>query len=311
MRLRSRPTPLRGLRVGISGAVPEREAWGDVQDLDQIILRFVAQLSRLVIKYGGSLVHGSHPTFTPVMAAQVQPDEWIDAPSLTLIASLLFGDPPTVVERAHRVARVVLTNQIGEGGADNRQTLADSLTALRMQLIREVDVIVAVGGKLHIEDGYHRGVLEELTLARWQDIPCFIVGSAGGLAGRAHDDVARQFSTGNRLGEQDVRRLAERGVGLDAAVGLLLEHLVVNAHLFRRERDQLGAAFSRDPAIDGFELLSADGTFSPLSERVRFEAGAVRAVADRFAEVRAAFDQGDAGRVAALIGREYDRGAAT
>src|SRR5258706_8703957 len=83
--------PLRGLRVGISGAVPERESWGGVADLDQLILHFISQLSALVLMYGGEVVHGSHPSFTPVLAAQAKDFGSRTSKSLTLVYSELFG----------------------------------------------------------------------------------------------------------------------------------------------------------------------------------------------------------------------------
>src|ERR687896_99147 len=85
---------LGGIRVGIAGAVPEPEHWGNVRDLDRVILNFVAQLSALVMKYGGKVVHGSQPAFTPVLVEQAR--KYPKKQALTLIASKLWGDPPEV-----------------------------------------------------------------------------------------------------------------------------------------------------------------------------------------------------------------------
>jgi hypothetical protein len=138
------PSPLRGLRVGITGAVPEPESWGKARALDQTILRFVSQLSGLVLKYGGEVVHGSHPSFTPVIATQARHFQSESATkALTLIASELFGDPPPVVVRCADVARVVLTPRIGD--PKSPQIRDYSLTALRLALAQEIDVVVAVG----------------------------------------------------------------------------------------------------------------------------------------------------------------------
>ena len=54
--------------IGISGAVPDREDWSEPA-MDRGILEFVALFSGIVFKYGGRIVHGSHPTFTPIIAS--------------------------------------------------------------------------------------------------------------------------------------------------------------------------------------------------------------------------------------------------
>src|SRR5260370_40767621 len=57
--------------VGLSGAVPDRKDWSEPA-MDRGILEFVALLSGIVIKYGGRIVHGCHPTFTPVILRQAR-----------------------------------------------------------------------------------------------------------------------------------------------------------------------------------------------------------------------------------------------
>ena len=55
--------------VGLSGAVPDRNDWSEPAT-DRGILEFVALFSGLVFKYGGRIVHGSHPTFTPLFSVR-------------------------------------------------------------------------------------------------------------------------------------------------------------------------------------------------------------------------------------------------
>src|SRR3954465_15485778 len=57
--------------VGLSGAVPDRKDWSEPA-MDRGILEFVALFSGLVLKYGGRIVHGSHPTFTPIILRQAR-----------------------------------------------------------------------------------------------------------------------------------------------------------------------------------------------------------------------------------------------
>src|SRR3954453_9082379 len=57
--------------VGLSGAVPDRKDWSEPA-MDRGILEFVALFSGLILKYGGRIVHGSHPTFTPIILRQAR-----------------------------------------------------------------------------------------------------------------------------------------------------------------------------------------------------------------------------------------------
>ena len=57
--------------IGISGAVPNRAEWSEPA-MDRGILEFVSLFSGIVIKYGGRIVHGCHPTFTPVILRQAR-----------------------------------------------------------------------------------------------------------------------------------------------------------------------------------------------------------------------------------------------
>jgi hypothetical protein len=57
--------------IGLSGAVPDRRDWSEPA-MDRGILEFVALFSGIVFKYGGRIVHGSHPTFTPVILRQAR-----------------------------------------------------------------------------------------------------------------------------------------------------------------------------------------------------------------------------------------------
>src|SRR4051794_24144518 len=62
---------LREYSIGLSGAVPGRASWSEPA-MDRAILEFVALFSGIVFKYGGIIVHGSHPTFTPVILRQAR-----------------------------------------------------------------------------------------------------------------------------------------------------------------------------------------------------------------------------------------------
>src|SRR5437773_8441593 len=146
---------LEGYDVGLSGAVPDRHEWTEPA-MDRGILEFVALMTSLVVKYGGRIVHGAHPTFTPVIlrhAAQHATNR--NKPAVTLVMSKLWAKEYSAdeLETLRRHADVILTPQVGSGGPDNVETRNKSLRRMRLTLIDQMNVMVAVGGKLHRADG--------------------------------------------------------------------------------------------------------------------------------------------------------------
>ena len=234
----SQELPLAGLRVGISGSVPEREYWGPTVDLDRLILGFVSRLSGFVMQYGGTIVHGSHPAFAPVIAEQALELRRMGGAGpaagrpnpLRLFASQFFGEVPEGLQRAARrsAAEVILTPRFGPKGTNSAVVRNDSLTAMRVAMTGQVDVLVAIGGKLQRDTGFNPGVLEELAIMRWYGIPCFVVAGFGGL----ERTMLHQFSEGNLLSQDEVDQMAMRTKSGEEYVGTLLAH-------FARHRDAL------------------------------------------------------------------------
>ncbi len=225
---------LQGLRVGISGAVPEEQYWKQPQQNEQI-LRFVGLLSDLVMKYGGRIVHGNHPTFTPIIVGRANKHFGPQAngkpatvhphlPPVTLVASELWPlawEFPLLPE----VVDVIQTPRFGPGDATDPETRNKSLTALRLVLLANVDIVIAVGGKLHRGLGFNPGVLEELTIARWRQVPCIIVAGYGGLTGEMDRDLIVPFGVGSGLDDQEKERLASMDQEIDLHVGGIVAHL--------------------------------------------------------------------------------------
>jgi len=293
--------PLAGLRVGISGAVPERQYWGSVPDLERLILSFISQLSALILKYGGGVVHGSQPLFTPVLAEEARRHQTTSR-SLTLIASQLWGKLPPVADRAAKLANasVILTPRIGEADVNDPDTRNKSLTAMRLTLAQKIDVLVAVGGKLHHETGLNAGVLEELTYARRRQVPCFIVAGFGGAAGSLEQEIILEFSAGNLLGAVDSGDRTPNRTTLDMAtwtdtiddyVGKLLLHLVKNRDTFLKSKEESAEIqFEERSFLD--KTLSAFGFGDPYVVRVaRVDVESVERSLQLFDRLRRAMSQ--------------------
>lgn len=175
---------LEGLEVCLSGAIPEREKWTE-RAMDRGILEFVALFSGLIFKYGGRIVHGSHPSFTPIILRQARLHSTReDKPPVTLVMSdLWFVDyPPDEIQSMTDVAELVVTKKIGSGTDADAQTRNDSLTVMRTVLIAAQNIMVAVGGKMHEKDGANPGVAEEMALAEKHKIPRYLIGGLGGYS---------------------------------------------------------------------------------------------------------------------------------
>ena len=211
--------------IGLSGAIPDRKDWSEPA-MDRGILEFVALFSGIVFKYGGRIVHGSHPTFMPVILrqARLHGGKRLRKP-VTLIMSEIWAHDlrPEDIDSMTDIAEFVVTKKIGDGGPADVNTRNRSLSAMRRVLIDAQNVMVAVGGKMHSKDGIVPGVAEEMTLAEEKAIPRFLVGGLGGFARK----LARELTPStlnNSLPQQDNVTLFGTD-DVSACVSVLFEHL--------------------------------------------------------------------------------------
>src|ERR1700674_4359245 len=120
--------------IGLSGAVPDRGDWSEPA-MDRGILEFVALFSGIAFKYGGRIVHGSHPTFTPVILrqARLHASKERSRKAVTLIMSELWAKdlPKEFIDGVADVAEFLVTKRIGEVGPENVETRNRSLTEMR------------------------------------------------------------------------------------------------------------------------------------------------------------------------------------
>lgn len=175
----SDPASLGGARIWLSGALPEVEGGDKVQCAS--IIDFVRRFARRVFAQGGHIVHGSHPSFTPILLQEAQSyqDQGGHKDCLVLAVSRYWSKDPdnTPVEEWRKVALVYETPEVlGARGRD------DSLELLRKWLVSRCDAIVAVGGKWWQTISGRAGVPLELRLAIERGIPCFLLGGLGGAA---------------------------------------------------------------------------------------------------------------------------------
>lgn len=217
--------------IGLSGAVPDRDDWTE-RAMDRGILEFVALFSGLVLKYGGRIVHGSHPTFTPIILRQARQHAVNRSRKpVTLVMSDLWARNLTSddMQASNDIAELVITRRIGEGGPADEDTRNRSLTAMRRVLVDAQNVMVAVGGRMHSRNGIVPGVGEEMELAKEKGLPRFLVAGLGGYARELARELA-PASLNNALSEEDNVAL----FGTDdvaASVNIIFEHLVKSREL--------------------------------------------------------------------------------
>jgi hypothetical protein len=211
--------------VGLSGAIPERYLWNETA-MDRAILEFVALLSGIVFKYGGRIVHGCHPTFTPIILRQARLHAGArDRKPVTLVMSELWSVDLSRDEIGGMtdIAEFLTTPKIGEGGVENAETRNASLSRMRQVLINEQNVMVAVGGKMHREGDIIPGVGEEMMLAAEKDIPRFLVGGMGGYAQNLAAELAPSSLQNGLSREEDVLLFSTDDIS--ASVNLIFRQL--------------------------------------------------------------------------------------
>ena len=266
----SKPNLLRGLRVGLSCTVPGQENWGDIPDLDRVILTYVAQFSSLVLQYGGQIVHSSTRAFTPVLAEQARAHGNQDSSKLRLYASELYGTQPEATRAWAKTGEALLkmTPKVGSGGEEDEATRNDSLTALRMAIMGDIDVMVAVGVMVRPDADGHPSGLEIVTQARWRDIPCFLVGAFGISNNTFGATMLQLYNKGNLLESEEIAYFAAPSLYMTEGVGKLVLHLIKHRDEFAKPLPVATAA------ADGSENIQEPQTAAPTQAYGRVQAQA-------------------------------------
>ncbi len=240
---RNPSSPLYGVRIWLSGAVPR-----EVNEQQRLaILEFVGQFAATVYRAGGHIVHGSHPSFTPILLDEAKKHRKNGGRKdcLTLAVSKLWSKDTNVVpvqDWRETCTVYEIPEATGEPVRDN------SLQELRNWMSDNCDAFVAVGGMWWKEVAGRSGVPLEAGLAIERGVPCFLL---GGLDGAAHDYV--------RDHPEVIRSLKN---GLDEATNQSLATEDNVGGIVQRVCDQL----SRLPLVRGrvsdgisFRILALDG----------------------------------------------------
>jgi hypothetical protein len=227
---------LEGFSIGLSGAVPERSAW-TVPALDRAILEFVSTFSALVLRHGGRIVHGAHPTFTPVIVRQARRHTRAQTPKpVTLVMSELWAKTMDHDEamRYQEVAELLVTKQVGVGDPEDVKTRNNSLALMRTHLLQQMNALVVVGGKLHEQSSIVPGVFEEVRLATTRGMATFLIGGLGGMTAQVAKEYTRALRLRNGLQPAQNARLQTTS-DIAFCVSTVLSHLLTHREFAERK----------------------------------------------------------------------------
>lgn len=168
------PGHLRGIRVHLSGAIPDTAT----SEQASSISRFVEKFAQAVLRDGGTLLHGSHPTFIPPLKAAA--DRFVSAggarDALILVRAQKFAttsEQLLEIEAQRQYSTVQIVPAVF--GDINR-----SLVPMRDWMAEHCDVVVAIGGRNWDVSKDLAGVPEELEEALFRGKPAFVIGAFGG-----------------------------------------------------------------------------------------------------------------------------------
>jgi hypothetical protein len=241
-------TSLRGIRIHLSGSVPD-----DATEAQKTgILAFVETFTRAVLSEGGTLVHGSHPTFQqPLKAAAVDfmaSDGSRDA--LTLVRSqkyALSNEQLAEIDAQRQYATVQLVPSLP--GDPNT-----SLLPMREWMADRCDVVVAIGGRHWNVNKARAGVPGELEEDLRRGRPGFLLAGFGGaISGYAktHDDLFSRLRNGLSVDEN--RKLAA-----STDVDDVVRRIITQVQLLPLTRENVASGrMFRILALDGGGLRGA------------------------------------------------------
>jgi len=169
-------SPLTGLRVQLSGSIPQESSSDQANGIAQFVFLFASRL----FSEGGTLIHGSHPSLIAPLerAARIFIEKGGDKDSLTLVRAQKFSESEEHLDEINKLRQfasvfIVPTNE------DNDKS---ELLPMRAWMSGRSDTIVCIGGRANVENK-QSGVSEELDAMLFLGKPGFAVGGFGGAIG--------------------------------------------------------------------------------------------------------------------------------
>jgi SLOG cluster2 len=200
--------------IALSGAVPAKDellahGWSELG-----IREFVSRLVDRVMRAGGGIAMGSHPTFMNVIRDVAKAHTPADGPKRWKIwVGKRFI--PDEGERAEYEAKygpyadITWVGELDPPGPLSAEKKADLrqavLTDLRTRFIKASRALVCVGGRpTRTDEGGNlmarAGVEQEAEIAWGMGLPLYLVGAGGGVAGTVYRKLYKRKLTRKRNG---------------------------------------------------------------------------------------------------------------
>jgi hypothetical protein len=218
------PKTLSGMKVGLSGAMPDPEELAARRWSDFDIRTAVSFFVEAVLRRGGQIVHGTHPTYLPLIEAVVRslaegnlvPDGkrpvkmYVVGPYVTELeakALRMAHEAYADIEVVGPFATASLTPE------KSNEQKASALKTMREKMAEHIDALVCIGGRGVRPDVPRPGVLEEIAAAAKAGKPYYLAAALGGFAQVVHKEkLAEKLSIRpNGLEQVQNNQLAEIG----------------------------------------------------------------------------------------------------
>jgi hypothetical protein len=227
---------LHGVKVWLSGAVPEPDGKSLTtsskdpsvetragSEAEEGILGFVRAFAGLLFRFGGQLIHGCHPSFTPILLeqARIHREKSQESSPLFLVASGYFASPENEADwkRWDQVAHMTI---IAPSDPQDRDS---SLQVLREYMSKECNAFVAIGGKWWDQVPGRAGVPKELQLAKDRKVLCYVLGGFGGSSSKFISEQPKWYAgLNNNLSVEDNQLLASLS-DITLAAGIIVGRL--------------------------------------------------------------------------------------
>jgi SLOG cluster2 len=206
---------LENMRVGLSGAMPDEKdlaehGWSDL-DIRTTVLRLV----EAVLRHGGTIVHGTHPSFLPLIrrAAETQSDVVADRHPVTMFVVapyLKHNERETLLQSHEWYANVRFIGEPALPAKDHsalKKIQRRTLEVMRHQMVDCIDALVCVGGRTVRTGVPEPGVAIECRLAVKHGKPVYLVAGLGGFTQFVRQNLPPLPANG--LSDLENARLAE------------------------------------------------------------------------------------------------------
>jgi hypothetical protein len=186
---------LSGMKVGLSGAMPDPEDLEKMRWSEWDIRAAVHLVAEAVVVRGGQIIHGNHPTYIHLIREAIRR---LTLPSrnqfkpvkIYVVAPFLTGAEADEFRKEHgSYAEIEFVGPYFDpkwGKQDVQEKRLHWLQVMREKMASYIDALVCIGGKGVRPDVPHPGVEVEASLTALAGKPFYIAAALGGFAQNLH-----------------------------------------------------------------------------------------------------------------------------